>query len=240
MKLVIVRPASACDRMRYRSASEAAADNRGMAEGTVRISDHLQPLGDTAVILRPFVVNGFDDDLDINEQPSAGLMVEYRPNEDLAMAVTNWWGPEMPGQVGDTLYFVQVQSTWFATPQLALSGEYLYGMTESVTNNLHWQGFLVLVNYDLDEQWRLIGQWSYLDDPDGYITGAVQESQHVSAGLAVYLVPEVEIRTEYRRALGTGAQLFAPGDGGAGQGGRSLEGDRPALLRADLSHQPPA
>ena len=52
-----------------------------------------QPLGDTAVTLRPFVVNGFAGRFDFDQPPSAGLTVEYRPRRDLSFAVTNWVGP---------------------------------------------------------------------------------------------------------------------------------------------------
>jgi hypothetical protein len=142
--------------------------------------------------------NGFNDDLDINDQPSVGFMAQYQPCPDVVLAVSNWWGPETAGDTGDTLYFVQAQAIWEATPALSFEGEYLYGMTESPTGDMHWTGGLVLVNYDIDEQWRVFTRWSCLDDPDGFITGTIQRSQEVSTGFGLYLVPLVEIRGEIK------------------------------------------
>ena len=51
-----------------------------------------QPLGDTGVLLRPFIVNGFEGRAEFNESPSAGVKIEYQPCHELRFAMTNWVG----------------------------------------------------------------------------------------------------------------------------------------------------
>jgi hypothetical protein len=52
-----------------------------------------QPIGQTGVKVRPFIVNGFDGHLNVDRPPSAGITVEYRPVHEWSFAVTNWVGP---------------------------------------------------------------------------------------------------------------------------------------------------
>jgi Putative beta-barrel porin-2, OmpL-like. bbp2 len=52
-----------------------------------------QPLGDTAVTVRPFISADFQGAYYFDQPPSGGVMVEYRPTKDLNFGITNWVGP---------------------------------------------------------------------------------------------------------------------------------------------------
>jgi hypothetical protein len=52
-----------------------------------------QPLGDTRITARPFVVTDFQGRSNLQGPPSGGLMLEYRPSHELDFALTNWIGP---------------------------------------------------------------------------------------------------------------------------------------------------
>jgi Putative beta-barrel porin-2, OmpL-like. bbp2 len=52
-----------------------------------------QPLGDTRITARPFVVTDFQGRSNLEGPPSPGLMLECRPTHDLTFALTNWIGP---------------------------------------------------------------------------------------------------------------------------------------------------
>lgn len=54
-----------------------------------------QPLGETGVTLRPFVSADFQGAYNFDQCPSAGMMVEYRPNQTWNFGVTSWVGPGM-------------------------------------------------------------------------------------------------------------------------------------------------
>ncbi|MEX0886713.1 MAG: outer membrane beta-barrel protein [Phycisphaeraceae bacterium] len=155
-----------------------------------------QPIGDFT--LQPLVVNGFEDNLDSNHQPSVGLVVAWEPSDDLRLAVTNYYGPEMADRVGEKLYLLVVEGTWYVTPVLSVAGEYLYGSTEAVTGRQTWSGVASEMSLDLSERWRVFGRWSYLHDPDGFVMSG-RRQQEFGVGVALYLHPEVECRAEYRR-----------------------------------------
>jgi hypothetical protein len=160
-----------------------------------------QPCDEVNLILRPFVVNGFENNLDINQQPSVGLMVEYRPWDEFSLATTNYHGPEFEENTHDKLYFTLAQGSWLIASSLSLSGEFLYGTTESPFGQLDWTGYALIVSQNLCDPCRLFFQWSDLDDRDGFITGDAQRQQQGSIGLAWYLHELVEARVEYRRNL---------------------------------------
>ncbi len=52
-----------------------------------------QPIGDTGVTLRPFVSLDFQGQPEVNQPPSGGLQVEYKPSPELRFSWTNWAGP---------------------------------------------------------------------------------------------------------------------------------------------------
>ena len=163
-----------------------------------------QPIGGTGFKVQPFVINGFDDDLDINRDPSVGVVAAYEPSHEFRLAVTNYFGPEMAGENGDKLYLVIVDGRWLIVPGWTLWAEYLYGNTESEDGRLQWTGAMALLNIDLNEKWRVFGRFSYLDDTDGFVTGRMGIQHEVGVGFGWYLHPMVELRTEYRHDFNKG------------------------------------
>jgi hypothetical protein len=171
-----------------------------------------QPWGATGVTFRAFVVNGFNHNLDINQQPSLGLMAEFQPSDDLHLALTNYCGPEFAGNTDDKLYFVLPQVTWWASAETSLSAEFLRGITQSPVGRLDWTGYALIVSHTLTDRWRLFGQWSDLNDAEGFF-GAPLHGQQASAGVAWYPHPFVEGRAEYRHDIERNPDL--PGDNDA-------------------------
>ena len=155
-----------------------------------------QPVG--PVTLQGFAVNGFDQNLANNHQPSVGLVTAWEPHQDVHLAVTHYWGPEMDDRVGDKLYLIVAEANWYLTPRLSLAGQYLWGSTASPAGRQTWAGGAGIINVDLSQRWRAFGRWSYLDDRDGFVSGP-RRQQEFGLGAAFYLLPELEFRTEYRR-----------------------------------------
>jgi hypothetical protein len=175
-----------------------------------------QPWDAANLTVRTFVVNGFtnnagfNNNLDINQQPSIGLMVEYRPCNFLSIGATQWCGPELADNNHDKLYFTLLQATWLIGPKLSLSGEFLYGTTDSPTGRHDWTGYTFIASHRINECWRLFAQWSDLNDSDG-VFGEAEHQQEISAGFAYYLHRHVEARFEYRH--GIGHPFYALNDG---------------------------
>lgn len=157
-----------------------------------------QPIGDTGVTVQPFIVNGWDNDLDVNGQPSVGVVLKVDPADDLHFAVTNWYGPEMAGNNSDKAYFVLVEGAWQVTPTLLWEAQYVYGTTESPMGRQQWMGAMTLVDVDLNDRMHVFTRFSYLDDRDGFITGAPDTRYEVAVGAGIHIERMVELRFEYR------------------------------------------
>jgi len=169
-----------------------------------------QPFPDYNLVVRPMVVNGFNQNIDVNQQPSVALMVEYKPWECLSMAVTNWYGAENYDDNHDHLYFIDGQVKWCVNCRTKLQAECLFARTESPWGVFRWSGAVVIGTYDWNEKIRLFAQWSMLDDPQWWLTPVSQEIQEFNIGFSYFLHPHVEIRTEYRHDI----SHRAPGDVG--------------------------
>ena len=156
------------------------------------------PIADTVLTFRPFVVNGFDENLDNNQQPSLGLYVDYRPCKCLSLGWTNWWGPEFTNDNDDKLFFTLAQTCWHITPRLSVEAEFLYGETETRGGQrADWTGYAVIVSQTLSERWRLFAQVSDLNDPDAHFNFVPQLGQQAGIGFSFYLDKHVESRFEY-------------------------------------------
>jgi hypothetical protein len=156
------------------------------------------PIADTVLTFRPFIVNGIDENLDNNQQPSLGLYLDYRPCKCLSLGWTNWWGPEFTNDNDDKLFFTLAQTCWHITPKLSLEAEYLYGETETRRGvRLDWTGYALIVSQTLSERWRLFGQVSDLNDADGRFNVVPQRGEQAGMGFSFYLDKHVESRFEY-------------------------------------------
>ncbi len=160
-----------------------------------------QPLGDSGVTLKPFVVNGFNDEFYSTLYVSGGLTAEYHPCENLTFGVTAWGAPQYTGDDGAPFFLAESQVTWKLPPHLTLSAEALYGQIHPSGTRLSWSGLSALANYDLTDRWRVFGQWSYLDYPLGSIFDANQRRHALSAGVAYQIIRDMELRGEYRHEL---------------------------------------
>lgn len=153
---------------------------------------------DANLVIRPMLVNGFNQNIDVNQQPSLAVMVQYQPHPDLTLAVTNWYGPEFDNDNHDKLFLINSQVTWAVTCKLKLLAEHLYVRTTSPGGVIQWGGAAVIANYDCNERFRVYAQWSLLDDPNGFVTETPQQAQEFNVGFAYYLHPRVELRLDYR------------------------------------------
>jgi hypothetical protein len=167
-----------------------------------------QPLGNTGITLKPFVANGFDDDFDINRQPSLGLMTTYEPTDNVRLAMTHYYGPDQPNQVSEKRYITVAEAHWQVAEPWSVAAEYLYGTEQTSSGHRHWQGVAAITNLDLTSRWRLFGRWSYLNNPEGFVEVPAGERHEGGLGAAFYLHPEIECRVEYRHDFVKNASDF--------------------------------
>jgi hypothetical protein len=104
-----------------------------------------------------------------------------------------------------TLYFVDAKALWHPFPDVTLSGEILFGTTNSSKGTDGWYGWMTMAEFDVTDRLHLFSRFSYLDDPDWLITGFFQTRREVSCGFGYEMLDGVEIRGEYRRDFSNAA-----------------------------------
>jgi len=87
-----------------------------------------QPIGDTGIILKPFLSLDFQGQVDFDQPPAGGLQTEYKPNRDLKLSWTNWIGPGFVLFGGQPLRHPYPQGGY---------GDSEYGDANAIEN---WQG----------------------------------------------------------------------------------------------------
>ena len=189
------------------------------------------PVGSTNLTLKPFITSAFAGHRQMEGGPAGGLIVQYKPVPTVALSLTNWvgpgfemgdddeeddsadeyggaaaienWqGPNIHGERAGTLYFVDGTVKWTPRNDLTIAAEALLGTTRGAEGASGWQGCMVLANFDVTDQWRVFGRWSYLNDA-GVITGTAQRRQELSAGVAYAITTHLEVRGEYRYDFST-------------------------------------
>jgi hypothetical protein len=192
-----------------------------------------QPIGSTALSLKPFVALHFQGNANCDQPPSGGVLLDYAPSDTLRVLLTNWigpgftpteqdddeyndnsaeydttnWtGPEIYGTESGLLYFEDANIQWNPTPDLTLAAEGLFAATQYL-DETGWSGAMVLANYDITDRWRIFGRWSYLNDNQGLITGAAEQHHELSAGVGFQVIAGLELRGEYRHDFAPSGNL---------------------------------
>ncbi len=169
------------------------------------------------------VSNGFAvGETDTNKAKSLGLQLGYSPTENVGI-LANWIGGNEPSntqflQVLDFVVDVGV------TNELSLLGNFVYGTHENGSgyadgSTAKWFGYALYARYDFSKLFSLNVRGEYLNDSDGFSTGAVATNL-----TSFTITPEFRIhdnmvlRLEYRHddastpafedenGLGTGSQ----------------------------------
>lgn len=109
-----------------------------------------------------------------------------------------WWGPNFKSASKGRLYFLDLQAQWKPRIDLTLVGEFLLASSNANSENQFWDGVMFLANYDIDDHLRVFGQYSFLNDADGEVTGLDQQLQEISAGVGYRVNQHLEFRVEYR------------------------------------------
>jgi hypothetical protein len=117
----------------------------------------------------------------------------------------SWLGPNLEATRGGSLYFVDAALTWMPRSDLTLSAEGLLAATGASAGHFAWGGALVLGNFDITDRLRVFGRWSFLDDPQGLITGEAQRRHELSGGFGFLITRGVEFRAEYRHDFSAAA-----------------------------------
>jgi hypothetical protein len=117
----------------------------------------------------------------------------------------SWLGPSLDAGRGGTLYFLDATLAWTPRSDLTLAAEALLAATGPSSGHFAWGGCLLLANFDVTDRLRLFGRWSFLDDPQGLVTGEAQRRHELSGGFGLTIARGVEFRAEYRHDFSAAA-----------------------------------
>ena len=105
---------------------------------------------------------------------------------------------------------VDVVATYNATSQLSVILNFDWNKQEFTDNtNATWNGTAVYVNYAINDQWRVSVRGEYLDDSDGFLTGAKQTLKEGTVTFGYAPAKNFELRAEFRYdKSGSGTPVF--------------------------------
>jgi hypothetical protein len=130
------------------------------------------------------------------------LGVAFNPNKYVSLTAQVYAGKDPIYAAERTLF--DTAATFNVTSALSFVVSYDWGKQESSTAtpaNLtagDWEGFAGYVNYQLNSQWRVSLRGEYLDDKDGFVTGAPQGLKEGTLTFGYDPVASFELRIEGR------------------------------------------
>src|SRR5262249_7791453 len=132
------------------------------------------------------------------------LGIAYAPASKLfALAVNAYFGKAEAFDAEK--YLIDVVATWNVTSKLSLVLNFDWDQQQDalVDSALHksdasWNGAALYVNYAINDQFRVSLRGEYLDDQDGFLTGADQTLKEGTITLGYSPVKSFELRAEYR------------------------------------------
>ncbi|MGH8219443.1 MAG: outer membrane beta-barrel protein [Steroidobacteraceae bacterium] len=114
--------------------------------------------------------------------------VGWTPNKTFSVTTQAYFGKMLPYDAQRTL--VDVVATYNATSSLTLIlnvdwDQQAQAFGVGVPGTATWYGTAAYANYAFSSQWRVSGRLEYLDDKDGFATGAV-DGQHLWEGTVTF------------------------------------------------------
>jgi len=154
------------------------------------------------------VNNGWDDLKDTNTAKTVELGLSYAPMKTLTFLAQGYFGKEHvggfttdPTDPEGTRSLMDVVGTWNVTDALTVVVNYDWGKQANALGDgisAKWDGIAAYLNVQIDEKFRVSVRGEFLDDKDGYRTGAVQKWKELTATLGYAPAKAVEFRFEVR------------------------------------------
>lgn len=128
--------------------------------------------------------------------------IAWTPNKIFSLATQGYYGKMLPFDAARSL--IDVVATYNATSSLTLVANFDWDQQADAggpaTATATWDGLALYANYQFDPHWRASLRGEYLDDRDGFITGAI-DGEHLWEGtLTIGFAPtsHFELRLEGR------------------------------------------
>lgn len=155
--------------------------------------------------LRLFGLNGWDCTADNNEMKSIGASLGYASGDRLFAMFNVLAGPEQDGNTGDWRVLFDLVISGRPLPWLSLTAAGAYGRDRVGGETVAWHGVQAVVQADPLAALGFALRGEFLNDPDGFRTGAVQELKGLTATAEFRPAESLKLRLEYRHDWSTRA-----------------------------------
>jgi len=152
-----------------------------------------------------YLLNGWQQIQDANQNKSIGTQLEYRPTNSLLINWNTYIGNEKSSvhtefgtRYFTDVFFIYARGKWSAT------GCYYIGLQERESmENVYWWQANIIGRYDITEKISISGRLEYFDDPDQVlitpITTAINFSSYSSSlGINLKVAENILFRAEGR------------------------------------------
>jgi hypothetical protein len=157
------------------------------------------PVTDT-VTVTGFLVNGWNNVRDNNDDKTVGVSVAYAPTDRFSFTQNYMVGRELDAEDGVRNLFDTVVS-YTATDRLEVVGNFDYGRDAVAGIDVDWYGVAAALRYQVNPRWSFSPRYEIFRDADGFATGLPQTlqsltvtAQHTAPG---GLLTRVEFRSDF-------------------------------------------
>jgi hypothetical protein len=123
-----------------------------------------------------WVVNGWDTNVETNDNLTGGARLQYDREEQFSVGVSTIMGVEAwAGNNQVSVY--DLDATITAVENLTIGLEFNYGMVSLEPKDATWMGYLVMAHYDFNETVGATLRFDSFDDTDGFRLGTGGETR---------------------------------------------------------------
>ena len=149
------------------------------------------------VTLGATLTNGWSNVTDNNSGKTVGLQAILKPNAALSWTVNYMVGPEQAA-ASPVRNLFDTTLAYTVSPKLSLMANYDYGSDTISDAGVSWQGIAAYLKYQPNAWFALVPRYEFLDDSDGFMTGASQNLREFTLTAEFKAKDGVLMRVEYR------------------------------------------
>ena len=145
------------------------------------------------VTLGAQLVNGWNNDSEINGNKTIGLSATLKPTDKVTWIANYMVGKETAGS-DDNRNLFDTTLTLAVSPKFSLMGNFDYGKESDVS----WWGIAAYAKLQARPNWAVVGRYEYLDDSDGGFMTFGQKGQTFTLTSDHLIAGSLRARIEYR------------------------------------------
>jgi len=145
-----------------------------------------------------------------------GLQTIWKPWSRVTWVQNYMVGAEQNNNAVDKRHLWDTVLTYTVNSKWSLTANYDYGMDRAAGARVRWQGVAAYARYAVNNWLALTPRFEWLDDPQGFTTGAVQTLREFTFTGEFNVHKSLLIRTEFRRDFSNN-NVFERKDGSFGR-----------------------